>query len=354
MKSDTAVLLINLGTPASFAPEDVGRYLEEFLTDPEVIDLPWVFREILVRFLIVPRRKFRSAELYKRIWTPQGSPLAVHMQDLLKALRASFPDHSFFHAYRYGPQSLSWALDQIEDAGFRSVVFFPLYPQYATSSTRTVFNRLKELRAVERFERSTWTTSYHDQDFYLDSVARMIQKKWQPGTHVVFSYHGVPERHITRNHSDCQDCLRLKSCAHLGAELCYRRQCSETSWALARRIGLSDDQWSLSFQSRLGRAKWLEPSTEAHILKLVADGRTDLTLVTPGFASDCLETLEEIDSELREKFLGAGGEKWTRIACLNSEPHWVQNLGAHLIQEIQDLQRELTTSRSIETGDSNA
>ncbi|MBX2994582.1 MAG: ferrochelatase [Bdellovibrionaceae bacterium] len=337
MSGSTAVLILNLGTPDAPTPRAVGRYLKEFLLDPEVINGPWLLRQFLVRVLIVPFRKSKSANLYQKIWSPRGSPLAFHTEDLINDLRMDDDTRPVYSAFRYGHPSFAEVLDQIERDGHENLLILPLYPQYATSTQRTSKTELERLGAWTRFKNVRFIDSYHDQEFYLDSVTKMIREKFSPPSHLVFSFHGIPEAHVTDNHQGCGTCVQSVMCQKTGDALCYKRQCTETAEAVAQRLGLEAKDWSLSFQSRLGRARWLMPSTTDKIGELVQKGVKDLTLVAPGFSADCLETLEEMDVELHEVFKAAGGQKWTRVMCLNSEPHWVDQLGHYLNRQLKEM-----------------
>ncbi|MFN7728088.1 MAG: ferrochelatase [Bdellovibrio sp.] len=345
MNQDTAVLLLNLGTPEAPNPSAVGRYLTQFLLDPEVITGPWAFRQFLVRGIIVPFRKSKSAALYQKIWTPRGSPLAFHTQDLVSDLQMSFTGLNVFSAFRYGNPSFEETLKEIQSLGFNNLFILPLYPQYATSTQRTSETELRRLRVWERFENVRFIKSYHNQDFYLDSVTKMIREKWHAGSHLVFTFHGIPEAHVTENHPGCDTCVQHDYCQKSGDVMCYKRQCTETAEALAQRLSLSPGDWSLSFQSRLGRARWLLPSTVDKIRELTRQGKKNLTLVAPGFSADCLETMEEMDVELREVFNHEGGQDWCRVMCLNSEPYWVDQLGRYLINQLQEMTNGTTSAQ---------
>lgn len=346
MTGSTAVLILNLGTPEAPTPRAVGRYLKEFLLDPEVITTPWLLRQLLVRGVIVPFRKAKSAALYQKIWTPRGSPLAFHTEDLINDLRMNEDGTAVYGAFRYGHPSFAEVLDQIERDGHQNLLILPLYPQYATSTQRTSRTALERLGVWTRFQNVRFINSYHDQDFYLDAVTKMIREKFAPPSHLVFSFHGIPEAHVTDNHAGCDNCVQHVMCQKQGEALCYKRQCTETAEALAQRLGLKTDEWSLSFQSRLGRARWLMPSTTDKITELVKKGVTNLTLVAPGFSADCLETLEEMDVELYDVFKAAGGQAWTRVTCLNSEPHWVDQLGLFLKRQLKEMTDGKTPTQS--------
>lgn len=334
----TAVLLINLGTPESPSPKDVGLYLKEFLTDPEVISIPWLFRQILVRLIIVPIRKFRSAKLYSKIWTRKGSPLSVHSQDLKLELQKAQPDIHFELCFRYGKNNIAGAIERIKKEELKNLLILPLYPQYATSSTRTCLTELQNLQLEKHFDKITTIKSFHDQEFYLSPMSDLIQERLQNDAHLIFSFHGIPENHLTKNHQGCETCVQSLQCKKMGDELCYKRQCSETAELLAKKLNLNSENWSVSYQSRLGRAKWISPSTTEHLSELQQKGIQKILVAVPGFAADCLETLEEIDHELYSQFKQNGGQDWGRVPCLNSDSRWISNLGQFLAHKVKELE----------------
>lgn len=334
----SAVLLINLGTPESPSPQDVGAYLKEFLTDPEVISIPWFFRQILVRLIIVPFRRFRSAKLYNKIWTPQGSPLLVHSQSLKSELQKAHPEIHFELCFRYGKQNIAQAIQRLEQEKIKNLIVLPLYPQYATSSTRTCLSELQKQNFEKHFNKINVIKSFHDQDFYLNPMSDLIQEHMKNESHLILSFHGIPENHLTTNHQGCETCLQTVHCKKLGEDLCYKRQCSETAELLAKKLKLNSENWSLSYQSRLGRAKWIAPSTTEHLAKLQQQKKQNILVAVPGFAADCLETLEEIDHELHSQFIQNGGQTWGRVPCLNSDPRWVTQLGQFLSLKVKDLE----------------
>lgn len=320
------VLLVNLGTPRSPSPSDVGDYLKEFLLDPEVIDIPWIARQILVRGIIVPTRRKTSASLYRKIWTPEGSPLALHTAGLAAEMKSLLPEFAVACAFRYGSPSIKESLQDLDYKRVKKVIVVPLYPQYATSTTRTTERELDALLAWKKYEKLVFIPSFHSEPFYLEAQARTINAHRARGSHLLFSFHGIPVRHVTKNHPACSGCVGKPSCQKEGDAYCYRRQCTETAEALASRLGLATGDWTVSYQSRLGRAEWLKPSTEDTIRELAARGIKNLTVAVPGFAADCLETLEELDHAAREIFMKAGGETWTRVPCLNADPEWARGL----------------------------
>lgn len=337
-------LLVNLGTPRSPAVDDVGVYLKEFLLDPEVIDIPWWQRQVLVRGVIVPFRKKNSARLYRGIWTQQGSPLLVNTRDLRDALQTRLPGVPVQFGFRYGEPSLKTALEALHAQGARNLFVIALYPQYSTSATRSVETELTRLRADERFDQVIRVMEFHDDDFYIASQARLIGPRLGPDSHLLFSFHGIPVRQITKNHRGCDACFARGSCDESGESRCYRRQCQRTAEKIAARLELPRERWSIGYQSRLGRNEWVRPSTEEHLQELLARGVRDLVVATPGFTADCLETIEELGEQLHANFMRGGGQAWSRVDCLNADPFWADQLSAFIQTKITETAHGKTPS----------
>ena len=301
--------------------------------DPYVIDLPWLFRKILVAGFILPFRPKRSAAAYAKIWSEDGSPLAVHSQALRTELSKQL-SAPVVVAMRYGEPTIEQALSELKSAGVTDVVVAPLYPQYADSTVKT------SLQAVNRhnpgFSLHT-LQPFYERDEFIQPFAEQISPYISPyiGTaeHVLFSFHGLPEAHLEKTDpgSHClanENCCDIPSAAHA---TCYRHQSFATAHALAAKLALSKQQYSVSFQSRLGRLPWLQPYTDQLLAQLPGRGIKRLTVACPSFVADNLETLEEMGMQGREIFLQAGGEQFDLVACLNQQPHWVSGL-AHLLQ----------------------
>lgn len=325
----TGVLLINLGTPDAPTPEAVGRYLREFLMDGFVIDVPTPLRWFLVNVLIVPRRKYQSAEAYQKVQLPEGSPLLVHTRELAQKVTARLGEHYVVEcAMRYGNPSIASALRKLSDAGVSRVTVLPLYPQYAESSFETAVVEAKK-RAAELglADRLTFFSPFYDRPEFIESFVRRVAGHLanNPSGHFVFSFHGLPERHVTKLHP--QHCLQTAGCCEQISESnrnCYRAQCVFTANAIAQKVGLKRDGYTISFQSRLGRAKWISPNTEDVLRDLAARGFSNVAVACPAFVADCLETLEEIAIRGRETFIKAGGEELHLIPSLNAETYWVE------------------------------
>ncbi|MGM3387767.1 ferrochelatase [Stutzerimonas stutzeri] len=331
--AEQALLLVNLGSPASTEVADVRRYLNQFLMDPYVVDLPWPLRRLLVSMILI-KRPAQSAHAYASIWWPEGSPLVVLSKQLTDAVRPYWKEGPVELAMRYGEPSIEGALVRLAGQGIRQVTLAPLYPQFAESTTTTA---IEEARRVIREKRLDIKLSilqpFFDQPEYLDALVDSARPYLAQGfDHLLLSFHGLPERHLHKTDPTGAHCLTGEDCCQRaeGAVLasCYRAQCIQSAAAFAERAGLRDDQWSVSFQSRLGRAKWIEPYTETRLDELAASGVKKLMVMCPAFVSDCIETLEEIGDRGREQFIEAGGAELQLIPCLNTHERWVQALVA--------------------------
>lgn len=326
------ILLVNLGTPASTRVADVRAYLGEFLTDPYVIDLPWVLRQLIVRAFILPTRPRRSAEAYASIWNAAGpgtgSPLLHYSLKLLDALRTRLPATPCELAMRYGEPGLDRGIAALIDRGSTELLLICLYPQHADSTRETTIRAVRE--RLPAGIRLNVQPPFYDDPAYLDAQAETIRRhlpaRWD---HLLLSYHGLPERHLTRADPTGSHCLATPTCCETASAAhatCYRHQVRVTSRALAQRLGLADGQWSESYQSRLGRLPWLAPYTDEVLRALPGRGIRHLAVACPAFVADNLETLEEIGITGRQQFLAAGGESFTLIPCLNDDPSWVDVL----------------------------
>ena len=322
------VLLVNLGSPESPDPKDVKVYLDEFLMDERVIDLPSFLRAILVRGIILNTRPKRSAKAYKKIWWDEGSPLIVLSKRLLQKMeeKVQLP---LALGMRYGKPTIQKGLQELADKGVTEVLLVPLYPQFAMATTETILVLAESLRQ-ESFPQMEFTTlpSFYNHPDYVRVLSQSIQeslndKQWE---HLIFSYHGVPERHIrksdiTKSHCKIDEqCCQTASPAH---QYCYRHQCFETTRLVAKYLDLPSDRYTTTFQSRLGLDPWLQPYTDKTVAKMAKSGVKKMAIVTPAFVSDCLETLEEIGMEAVEDFEEKGGEHLHVIPCINDREDWV-------------------------------
>ncbi len=316
------VLLVNLGSPDSTDPKDVKKYLDEFLMDPRVIDLSKWARTLLVRGIILNTRPKKSAEAYKKIWWKEGSPLIVISERLQKKVQQSV-NIPVALAMRYGSMTLKKGLQELVDQGVNQVLVIPLYPQFAMATTETINVRVEELRrAFFPNVDLSFLPAFYNREGYIDVLAKSIAEhlKDKDYDQLLFSYHGVPERHIRKSDitkSHCKidgSCCATPSKAH---QFCYRHQCLETTRLVAEKLHLKPGAYSTSFQSRLGFDPWLQPYTDRTIERMGKMGIKRLAIVTPAFVSDCLETLEEIAMEGEEIFHEVGGEEFTAVPCLN-------------------------------------
>jgi ferrochelatase len=327
------VLLIQLGTPEAPETGPVRRFLREFLGDPRVLDIPALSRRLLLEAVILPRRPRASAAAYRKIWTPEGSPLLVHSRALAGALAAELgPGFAVALGMRYGRPSLAGALAELRAAGAERVLVLPLFPQYAASSTGTAFARTLELAAEEwDVPALELVPAFHGEAGFLAAwaaVAREPLGAFRPD-HVLLSYHGLPERQIRKSDPTGAHCLaRGDCCERLGAanRRCYRAQCAATSRGLAEVLGLEAGRWSMSFQSRLGRTPWIRPYTDECFDALAAEGHKRLAVLCPAFVADCLETLEEIAIRGREQWRSRGGDELLLVPSLNAHPAFVAAL----------------------------
>ncbi|WKW47019.1 ferrochelatase [Myroides sp. JBRI-B21084] len=325
------VLLVNLGSPDSPTKKDVKTYLDQFLMDERVIDVPYLLRLFLVKGIILNTRPKKSAAAYQKIWWPEGSPLIVLSRRLQNKLQ-NLVNVPVELAMRYGNPSIEAGLNSLHQQGVTEVLILPLYPQFAMATTETILVLAEEIRQ-KKFPSMSFTTvpAFYNKPDYIENLAASIKNALANfnADYVLFSYHGVPERHIKKSDvtkSHCQingTCCNTPSKAH---EFCYRHQCYETTKQTVKLLGLSDDRYSTSFQSRLGRDPWLQPYTDATIDGLAQKGIKKLAVVTPAFVSDCLETLEEIGMEAAHSFKENGGDEFLSIPCLNDNDDWVKTL----------------------------
>ena len=326
-----AIVLMNLGSPDSTNVKDVKKYLDEFLMDKRVIDKPWLLRALLVKGIIVPFRAPKSAEAYKTIWTEKGSPLIVISKQLKDALKKEV-EESVAIAMRYGNPSPEDAFDELMEKNFdlEEVIAVPMYPHYAMSSYETAVEYAKEQhekgKYKYKFKLTTIKPYYNNQD-YINALCESIQPHLENDYDLMlFSYHGVPERHIYKGDVTGQHCLKVANCCDVPSEAhkyCYRHQCWTTTKLVTERLNIPKGKWEFSFQSRLGRDPWLQPYTAVRLEQLPKEGVKKILVVCPAFVSDCLETLEEIAEQGKESFLHNGGERFEMIPCLNVHPLWV-------------------------------
>ena len=319
------VLLVNLGTPDAPEPGPVRRFLAEFLSDPRVVESPrWIWLPIL-HGVILRIRPRRSAHAYRQIWTDRGSPLMVHSQDLAGRLQIALTERVgssvvLALGMSYGNPSIPSALDRLRSAGATRIVVLPLYPQYSGTTTASVFDRVtRTLRQWRWVPELRFVMHYHDEPAYIDALAASIERHWQTQgrrNHLLFSFHGIPKSYLLAGDP-------------------YHCHCMKTARLIGERLKLADDDYSVSFQSQVGRAEWLRPYTDELLIKYAREGRRDLTVACPGFAIDCLETLEEIELRNRDTFLANGGASYSYVPALNASDAQVDLLTELIARQMQ-------------------
>lgn len=317
------LLLTNLGTPNSPDVTDVSRYLRKFLTDKRVIDIPVLIRYLLVYGLIVPRRAKKSAHAYQLIWTEQGSPLLFHSENLVYELQKAVGTQcKIALGMRYGQPSITHALNELKDC--ESITILPLYPQYSSAATGSSIEEVMRIIATqEGIPSLTIIRDFYQHPAYITAQAQIIKTHLNDHEHLLFSYHGIPERQIRK--SGCtRACSEICPSISENNQGCYKAQCHQTSVLLATELKLITNQYSTAFQSRLGKTPWIKPYTDEILEELAAKGIKKLAISCPSFVADCIETLEEIGMRAREQWLKIGGKQFTLIPCLNSDDHWIK------------------------------
>lgn len=329
MKKKTAVLLINLGTPDSPSVSHVRSYLSQFLNDPRVIDIPWLAQKILVNLIIVPFRAPKSATVYRQLWTPEGSPLLLISQKAAQLLQQELPDNfRVFLAMRYKNPSIPGVLAAIAREQFDRIVVVPMFPQYASASTGSANEEV--MRVIRKWwviPEVKFVSQYYDHPTYIEALAaRGRQYRLEDYDHILFSYHGLPERQVDKVHVNgtCADynCTREISEKN---QYCYRATCYATTRQLAAALGIPADRYTVCFQSRLDE-KWLTPFSDNVIRDCAKRGMKKLLVFSPAFTADCLETIVEIGIEYQHIFAEHGGEKVQLVESLNDHPLWIRCL----------------------------
>lgn len=314
------VLLANLGTPDSPTPKSISRYLWQFLTDPRVVDLPRCKWYPLLKAIILPLRSKRIAKNYQAIWTEQGSPLLAISRQQKDALQAYLDNQNIDTqveiAMTYGNPSMQSAVKNLLKNQVERIIVLPLYPQYSSSTTGAVFdafaNALKEERGLLPFD---FIHSYHIDENYINALAVSIKVRLKSDEFLLFSYHGIP--------------LRYEKMGDY-----YREHCKQTTIAVVNKLGLTENQWRMTFQSRFGREEWLQPYTDKFLESAAAQNIQKIAVICPGFSVDCLETIEEIDEENRENFLNNGGQSYQYIPALNVEHAHIEMMGKLILEKL--------------------
>ncbi|MFT3665714.1 ferrochelatase [Piscinibacter sp.] len=320
----SAVVLVNLGTPDAPTAPALRRYLAQFLADPRVVEIPRALWWPILHGVILRVRPAKSAKKYAGIWTPEGSPLLVWSEKQAKLLQGYLGERGravpVRHAMRYGQPSVAGVLDALKAEGVTRILLLPMYPQYSCTTTASAWDAVSQWAAsIRALPELRFVNRYHDDAGYIEALAQRVLAHWQ--THgradkLVLSFHGVPQR--TRTLGDP-----------------YHDECQATARLLAARLSVPPERLAVTFQSRFGKAEWLQPYTEPTLVALARQGTASVDVMCPGFSADCLETLEEIDQEVREAFLRAGGREFRYIPCLNDSHPWIAALAAIAIRHLQ-------------------
>tara|TARA_B100000123_G_scaffold28044_1_gene19107 strand:+ start:381 stop:1412 length:1032 start_codon:yes stop_codon:yes gene_type:complete len=324
------VLLINVGTPDEPTVKSIRDYLREFLLDPDVIDAPYIIRQLLVRGIILRVRPKKITPLYQKIWMDDGSPLRVYSDRITKALNSMTDDVEFEFAMRYGNPSIMSGLEKLKAKGVEELLLLPMFPHYAQATTESSLKHsYKQLSKMDWNPKIIEMGHFETDEEYVIPLTKSIQPHIDKDTHLLFSYHGLPVSHVKRIDKTKSHCQKVSDCCAIKEEanqLCYGHHCMETTLTVVGLLGLQPDQWSISYQSRIGPVKWLEPSTTNKIEELVKRGVKKIAIVAPAFLADGLETLEELDIGIREHFTELGGEELTVVKCLNDNQDWIEGL----------------------------
>ncbi len=338
------LLIVNLGSPDAANTSAVRKYLKQFLSDPRVLDINPIGRFLLLNLIILPFRSPKSAHAYQQIWTEQGSPLIMHGKSLTAQIQAHYPQIPVELAMRYGNPSIESAIDRLIAQGCDDLIVFPLYPQYASSTTGS------SVEEIFRVVNQKWNTPfisvippYYDHTHFLKAWESVILQNLDDfqAEHFVFSFHGLPERHVKKSDqsADQSHCLKKNDCCESICpenRNCYSAQCFATAKGIAQRLNLQRNQFSITFQSRLGRDPWLGPATDDQLL-ILAQKYRKIAVICPAFTADCLETLEEIAVQSKEKFEGVSAEHQLKVLpSLNSDQMWVEAI-TEIIHEFRDL-----------------
>lgn len=340
--SRTGLILVNLGTPDSLSLKDVKEYLREFLLDPYVVDLPDFIRNILVNKIIVPFRSKKSLEAYEKVWTDEGSPLQFHSEALANKLAMKFPNLKVALAMRYKGKSIDDVYSDLIAEGCRKILVLPLFPQYARATTGSIIAEVDKAYSKINIEHKVYCLPpFYNNELFIKSWAQRISnsESYKSAEHLVMSYHSLPVRQLEKGNYGCRksECFRAQPCPNFINSPCYRSQCYETSKAIAKELGIADSDYSVSFQSKVGKAEWIKPSTSEHLESLLKQGKKKVAICCPSFVVDCLETLEEIAMAEREAWIEMGGEDLYFIPCLNDQALFVEALSEHVRIELDKL-----------------
>lgn len=330
MTSKRGILIVNLGSPDSPSVPDVRRYLNQFLMDPRVIDSPWIVRRFVVSAFILPTRPRKVAAAYQSVWTPEGSPL-VAISRKVETLLKEKVDSPLALGMTYGNPSIEAALRELLNAKVDEIFLIPMFPHYAMATFEAVVVGVEDtLKKLSPDVRLSTKAPFYDEAEYIDALVAGSKPYLDKGyDHLLFSYHGLPERHLRKSDPTKSHCLMSSGCCQTPSEAhktCYRHQVLVTTEEFVKRAGIPREKYSVSYQSRLGRDPWLQPYTDDTLKQLAESGVKKLLVMCPSFVADCLETLEEIGDEGKEEFLKHGGKEFEMIPCLNDHPQWIDVL----------------------------
>lgn len=336
----TGVLLVNLGTPDSPETPDVRKYLREFLMDKRVIDIAPFRRWLLVNLIIAPFRAPKSAQIYKKLWDERGSPLKYYGEDVKHLLQQTLGNEYLVTlGMRYQSPSIASALAGLRDKQVKQIIVIPLFPQYASASTGSVVDMVMEVvKDWQIIPSISFIDNFLEDALFIRTWKEIARKYMDKSAydHYIFSYHGLPERQILKGSQDNYCQLSEKCCAvyHKKNRLCYRAQCFQTSRLLAKELDIPQENYTVSFQSRLGKSPWVKPYTDVVIPELAAKGVKKVLAFSPSFVADCLETTIEVGEEFKEIFEKAGGEEWQLVESLNSHPMWIECLKQMVLRKL--------------------
>ncbi|MFA0961919.1 ferrochelatase [Roseivirga sp. BDSF3-8] len=344
-KGKKGVLLVNLGTPDSPKVYDVRKYLREFLLDERVIDINALGRWLLVNLIIAPFRAPKSAKVYGELWEDRGSPLLFYSEDVAEMLQTALGDeYSVKLAMRYQSPDMATALHELQSEAVNSILVIPLFPQYASATTGSVIQKAMEITAEwQTIPSLSFISNFLNEELFIKAHATIARPylEGEDWDHVIFSYHGVPERQIYKG--SCNNYCKLGECCqtyHKKNYYCYRAQCFQTSRLLAKALNIPDEKYTVTFQSRLGKDPWVKPYTDEVIRDMPSKGLKKILAFSPSFVSDCLETTIEVGEEFKEIFEESGGEKWQLVPSLNNHPAWIDCL-------VEMVQREAGINKDV-------
>ena len=330
MMAKRGILLMNIGTPDEPTVRSVRNYLREFLLDPEVISIPALFRHMLVRGIILRTRPKKIAPLYKKIWMEGGSPLRVYTNRISEALEENLEGIKCEVGMRYGNPSIREGLEKLRAAGVDEILLAPLFPHSAQATTGSALGQAhKQIKKMGWGPIISELDSFPADPAYIEPLANSIKPHLGDGKHLLFSYHGLPVSHLKKSDTSKKHCQKISNCCSIDSEgnkNCYARHCMITTLSVVGALAIKENEYSVSYQSRLGPTKWIEPSTTQMVENLAKEGHKKIVIVSPAFLADGLETLEELDIQIREHFYQHGGEELTVVKCLNDDQKWIEGL----------------------------